>query len=60
MAYSGSKISTGRVGEDYSKVRDNLGKLFGESPVLRDRGSKPLNISPLEGAVMSEEFYEED
>lgn len=35
MAYQGSKISTGRVKEDLPKIKENLGKLFGESPLLR-------------------------
>jgi hypothetical protein len=35
MAYSGSAISTGRNGEDIPRVKENLGKLFGESPMIK-------------------------
>lgn len=35
MAYSGGKISTGRNGEDIPKVKERLGELFGESPLIR-------------------------
>ena len=36
MSYMGNTtISTGRSGEDIPLIKERLGKLFGESPVLR-------------------------
>ena len=36
MAYSGSAISTGRINEDVNRLKDNYGKIFGESPLIRE------------------------
>ena len=35
MAYSSSKIKTGLPGEDIPKIRENYGRIFGESPTMR-------------------------
>jgi hypothetical protein len=48
MAYSGSKISTGRIKEDLPKIKDNLGKMFGESPLLREIEKKEKEEKCLE------------
>jgi len=55
MAYSGSHISTGRVGEDRHRVTERLGEIFGESPVLRVISGKPLPVSPMDVELLEGE-----